>query len=179
MVGVLAAALFAQSARAEDASKERKEAYDATRAEMKQEGRDAKAEAQQTGRDMSAGSQQAAGEAQREMKEEKRETQQEMSETRREARQAAAEGEKKHPLFEGKSNFDVDGKIQKVSKSSITLQREGLPAATLNISKDTKIELDGEHASAQQLKQGQDVKASFNLKGDKAEAVEIKAEKMQ
>jgi hypothetical protein len=157
MAGVMAvAALFAQAAVADDAAKERREAADATSAEMKQEAR----------------------EAQSEMKQEARETQREMQERSAEARTAAAEGEKKHPLFEGKNNFDVEGKIQKMSKNSITLQREDLPAATLVVSKDTKIELDGERASMKQLKQGQDVKASFNLKGEKPEAIEIKAEKL-
>lgn len=167
MVGVVAAALFAQTARADDAAKERREAADATGAQMQQEAREAKGEAQQEAR-----------EAQTEMQQQQAETQREMQERKGEARTAAAEGEKKHPLFEGKNNFDVEGKIQKVSKNTLTLAREDLPPATLNISKDTKIELDGEQASMQQLKQGQDVKASFNLKGEKAEAIEIKAEKM-
>lgn len=96
-------------------------------------------------------------------------------------RQASAgqQHEKKHPLFEGKNNFDVDGKIQKVSKNSITIQRDELPAAELTVSRNTKIELDGDQASMAQLRQGQDVKASFNLNKDKAEAVEIKAEKQK
>jgi hypothetical protein len=168
MVGVLAAALFAQTARAEDAAKERREAADATADQMKQEGREAKTDAQEHAR-----------EAQSDMQKQQAETSKEMQERRAEAREASAKGDKKHPLFEGKNNFDVDGKIQKVSPKSITVAREGLPAATLNISKDTKIELDGEQASMKQLKQGQDVKASFNLKGDKPEAVEVKAEKMK
>jgi len=168
MVGVLAAALFAQTARAEDAAKERREAAAATGDQMKQEGRE-----------MKAGAQQAGDDAQREMREQQAKTKEEMRETQHDARQASAQGEKKHPLFEGKDNFDVEGKIQKVSAKSITVAREGLPAATLNVSKDTKIELDGEQASTKMLKQGQDVKASFNLKGDKPEAVEVKAQKKQ
>jgi Cu/Ag efflux protein CusF len=179
MVGVLAAALFATTARAEDAAKERREAADATSDQMRQEGREAKANAQEAGRDAKAGAQRTGNEAQREMAEQQRETNKDMAERQHDAQQASAKGDKKHPLFEGKNNFDVDGKIQKVSPKSITVAREGLPAATLNISKDTKIELDGEQASMKQLKQGQDVKASFNLKGDKPEAVEVKAEKMK
>ncbi len=81
--------------------------------------------------------------------------------------------------FEGKSNFDVEGKISKVSRDSVTLTREGLPAATLKVSKQTRIEVDGNTATIKQLKQGQDVKASFNLEGDKPLAVEIKAEAMK
>lgn len=179
MLGVMAAALLASTAWADDASKERKEAYDATRSEVKQEGREAQGEMKQAGREAKAETQQAGSEAQREMQKQQHDTQREMAERRGEARTAAAQGEKKHPLFDGKNNFDVEGRIQKISKNSITVQREDLPAATLNVSKDTKIELDGEQASMKQLKQGQEVKASFNLKGDKPEAVEIKAEKME
>lgn len=178
IAGMIAAAtLFAQARAADDAAKERREAADATRAEMKEDTREAGDKMRQEGREAKGEMQQEGREARTEMREQQAETQREMQERRTEARQAAAEGEKKHPLFEGKNNFDVEGKIQKVSKNSITVAREDLPVATLNVNKDTKIELDGEKVSAAQLKTGQDVKASFNLKGDKAEAIEIKAEK--
>jgi len=85
--------------------------------------------------------------------------------------------EKKHPLFEGKKNFDVDGKVTQASADRITIERDDLPAATLHVSPNTKIELDGKQVSAQELTRGQDVKASFNLQGEKAEAVEIKAQR--
>jgi hypothetical protein len=166
MAGVLAvAALFAQGAyAADDPASERREAADATREQMKQEGREAKQEAREAGA---------------EMRQEAREAGAEMKQEGREARAAAQAGqEKKHPLFDGKDNFEVEGKVQKVSKNSITVTREDLPAATLTLSRHTKIELDGDQVSATRLKPGQDVKASFNLRGDKAEAVEIKAEKM-
>jgi hypothetical protein len=171
MAGVIAAALLAQGAWADDAAKERREAADATRAEVKQEGREARAETKQEAR-----------EAQREVKQEGREARESMGSAADRTEQRAAAGmrgqqEKKHPIFDGKDNFEVEGKIQKASKNSITVTREELPAATLSVSQHTKIELDGDQVSASQLKPGQDVKASFNLRGDKAEAVEIKAEK--
>jgi hypothetical protein len=87
--------------------------------------------------------------------------------------------EKKHPLFEGKSNFDLKGKIEQVSANSVTIQRDELPSATLHVSPNTKIEVDGKKVSTQELKRGQDVKASFNLSGDKVEAVEITAEQLK
>ena len=85
--------------------------------------------------------------------------------------------EPKHPLFDGKKNFDLDGKVQDASKDRITIQRKELPPATLHVSPGTKVEVDGKRASTEQLQQGQDVKASFNLHGETAEAVEIKADK--
>ncbi len=79
--------------------------------------------------------------------------------------------------FDGKKNFDLDGKVAKVSKTSITISREDLPPATLGVAKDTKVQLDGDDASIRQLRPGQDVKASFNLDREHPEAVEIKAKR--
>jgi hypothetical protein len=89
-----------------------------------------------------------------------------------------AKNEKKG-TFADAHNFDVKGKVQKVSASSITIRRDDdkLPPVKLSVDKSTKVELDGERASVTQLKQGADVKASFNLREDKPIAVEIKADK--
>lgn len=168
MAGVLAAvALVAPNAGADDAAKERREAADATKAEVKQDAREARSEVKQEGRE----ARQEMKEAGREMKHEGQHAREGMH------RDATARGEKKHPMFEGKNNFDMKGKVLKVSANSITIARDDLPAATLVVSPNTKIELDGERASIKQLLPGQDVKASFNLQGQRAEAVEIKAEK--
>ncbi len=88
-----------------------------------------------------------------------------------------AKVEKKHPLFDGKHNYDVDGKVQKVSKDSITISRDDLPAATLSVSQGTRVQLDGDDVSIERLRPGEDVKASFNLDKEKPEAVEIKAKR--
>lgn len=181
MAGVMAAALLAQGAWADDAAKERREAADATGAEVKQEAREASAETKQEAREAKREVKQEGREAQAEMKQEGREARESMGSAAERTEQRAQAGmrsqEKKHPIFDGKDNFEVEGKVQKASKNSITVTREELPAATLSVSQHTKIELDGNEVSASQLKPGQDVKASFNLRGDKAEAVEIKAEK--
>ncbi len=81
--------------------------------------------------------------------------------------------------FEGKSNFDVKGKIASVSGNALTLRRDDdkLPPVTLHVAGDTKVTLGGDHASLSQLQAGEDVKASFNLEGDKPIAVEVKADK--
>jgi hypothetical protein len=76
-----------------------------------------------------------------------------------------------------KDDFSIEGKVAKVSKNQLTLSREEAPAATLHCDKTTKVEVDGKVATLQQLKPGQEVKASFNLKGDKPHAIEVKAEK--
>ncbi len=78
------------------------------------------------------------------------------------------------PMKEGA--FDISGKVSKVSKGAITLTREKATAATLHVDSRTRIEVDGTQARLSELKPGQDVKASFNLKGDKPMAIEIRAQ---
>jgi hypothetical protein len=173
VLAVAAAAValsWASAVPADDAAKERSEAADATKEEMKQGGRDAekavRGEAERTRGDVAAPDSRTERGGQ-------------PGERSREGAQARMDDEKKHPLFEGKNNFDLDGKVAEVSADKITIQRNELPAATLHVSKNTKVEVDGEKASIGQLKRGQDVKASFNLQGDKVEAVEIKADKLE
>lgn len=86
----------------------------------------------------------------------------------------------RHGEFDGKKNFDVDGKVRQASSGEITIERkDGLPPATLQVGAGTKVEVDGKRASAGDLHPGQDVKASFNLRGSTAEAVEVKAKEAE
>jgi hypothetical protein len=74
-------------------------------------------------------------------------------------------------------NFDIEGRISSVSGDKITISREDLPAAELSLASNTKIELDGDAASAQQLEEGQEVRAKFNLQEDRPIALEVSAER--
>jgi colicin import membrane protein len=161
--GVIAAAAlsWAHVARAEDAAQKRQDAAKATQEEMKQDARDARQKTQQEAQQAREGMSDTANRAGTKMQ------------------HARAAGAQQTSLFEGKSNFDVEGKLSKVSQNSITIQRQDLPAATLKVSKQTKIEVDGQKASVGQLRQGANVKASFNLQEDKPVAVEIKSEKVE
>ncbi len=78
-------------------------------------------------------------------------------------------------LFDGKKNFGVDGTVQKVSKRSITIARDGLPPATLVVARGAKVQLDGNDVAITRLRPGEDVKASFNLDRGTPEALEIQA----
>ncbi|HSD22242.1 MAG TPA: DUF5666 domain-containing protein [Anaeromyxobacter sp.] len=184
IVGALAALAWAQGVRAEDTEK--------AKAEAQEKVQKAEAKAAEETHEAQADAQKKTAEAQKEMREEKAEASEKVQDAREdEARHApgtatgatatgatASRGEKKHPMFEGKDNFEVKGRIESVSASAITVRREELPSAKLRVDRNTKIELDGQHVSASQLKQGQEVKASFNLQDDKPMAVEIKAEKL-
>jgi hypothetical protein len=75
-----------------------------------------------------------------------------------------------------RDSFDIEGKVSKVSKSALTLKRDDGPPATLHVDKSTRVKLDGDQVAITQLKPGQEVKASFDLQGDKPLAGEIKAD---
>jgi hypothetical protein len=166
IVALAAAALFAQGVRAEDAKDKMNKAGQETSGAARMEGQRAREAADRAVNGRGPASEQKAEEAKSPMNGDAHD---------RTAQNAKAE--KKHPLFDGKHNFDVDGKVQHASKDSLTISREDLPPATLSVSHGTKVELDGNQVSADQLKPGEDVKASFNLNKDKAEAVEIKAKR--
>jgi len=154
MAAALAAAvLFAQGARAESAGEKAKEAGSEASGAARMEGQRAKEAADRAVNGTGPADQNAAH------------------------GRTAQNTEKQRSMFEGKDNFDVDGKIQSVSGDKITIARDGLPPATLHVSARTKVELDGDKVSAKQLHQGEDVKASFNLNKDKPEAVEINAKR--
>lgn len=176
MMGALAALTWAQGVRAEDPQE--------AKAEAQEKVQKAEAKASEETQEAKADAQKKTAEAQKELREEKAEAQHKVQDAReKDARHAqgatagAMRTEKRHPTFEGKDNYEVKGRISSVSASSITVRRDELPAAKLRVDRNTKIELDGEHVSAAQLRQGQEVKASFNLQDDKPMAVEIKAEK--
>jgi hypothetical protein len=149
MVGLLAVPLVAAADDRGSTKEESREAAQSARDDMKQAGQDAKEKTHAAGRD-----------------------------AREDMHRASADQKKQRP-FADAHNFDVKGKVQKVSKDSITIRRDEdkLPPAKLGVDHQTKIEVDGQQASWSKVQQGADVKASFNLRNDKPVAVEIKAEK--
>jgi membrane protein involved in colicin uptake len=199
LAGLLAAALGG-SAWADDAQEKRAEAeadLQKEKAEANKDVQKAQAEAQKDTAEAQAKAGEKVGEAEKDAQEKKHDAAQEgtaaggdtgMRDDVRRTNEAGDNaravnqgtgmgmGSDKHPVFT-KDNWDVEGKVQTASASSITVTREDLPAAKLNIDKNTKVELDGNKVSAAQLMPGQEVKASFNLQNDKPMAVEIKAEK--
>ncbi len=92
---------------------------------------------------------------------------------------AARHGGAEAQLFSSQDHFDLKGKVSKVGKSDLTLERKGLPPATLSVVNGTKIQRDGSSAHLSQLKAGDDVRASFNLDRARPIATEITADSGQ
>jgi hypothetical protein len=85
---------------------------------------------------------------------------------------------KRHQLLFGSSErFEIQGKIASVNadQSEITILRNNLPPALLKVEPQTKLQVDGRQATLDQLKAGEDVRASFNLSGRRPIALEVNA----
>ncbi len=172
-LGALAAALAWTGARAEDPQQKQADAQhdvNKAKAEAQQDVSKARADAN---KDVS----QAQSDAQKKVSNAEKKAQDKQADARSDAAKHGARSSDEHPMFGSKDNFEVKGRIASVSSGSITVHRDNLPAAKLDLDKHTKIELDGNRVSASALKPGEDVQASFNLANDKPMAVEIKAKR--
>jgi Cu/Ag efflux protein CusF len=69
----------------------------------------------------------------------------------------------------------VSGTVQKVSKKSIAIQGTGGQMTSLQLVPETLVTVDGQDAKPTQLREGQEVRASFNTVGGKQTAVKIEA----
>jgi hypothetical protein len=67
------------------------------------------------------------------------------------------------------------GTVQKVSKKSIDIQASGGEKTTLRIVPETLVTVDGQSAKSSQIKEGQEVRASYNTVEGKPTAVRIEA----
>lgn len=186
-MGALVGTLAAGAANAQGTAEESKEAANAAAKDAEKAAEKAGDEAKAAGQSAEESMDQQAQKAEQQADQSQGTASGTASEQSDPAAQSASAGsqqrttmqEKQKNLWEGKEKFDIKGKVSKASQNSITVTRDDLPSATLQVSKQTKIEVDGQEASAKQLKPGQEVQASFNLQGNKPIALEIKAEKSE
>lgn len=73
------------------------------------------------------------------------------------------------------AGFELKGKLENVQGNMVTIDREGLPSAVLDVRSDTKVMLDGRQISAATLPEGSSVRAKFQVEGEKIVALEIHA----
>lgn len=74
--------------------------------------------------------------------------------------------------------FQLDGKVQRATRNRLTVTRENLPQASLDIRRETEVMIDGKKAEARDLKEGMDVHAHFQLEGRESVAVKVEATSM-
>ncbi len=81
----------------------------------------------------------------------------------------------KEGTFKREHAFDVRGTMKGAALDGITLARQGLPDADLDVRKQTKVTLDGKPVEVGAIPEGAPVRAKFQLEGQEPVAVEISA----
>ena len=94
---------------------------------------------------------------------------------RPDARSAAVKRFDAQGGFLGARNFMLQGHVAKVSRDAIVVRRDGLPEAKLRLAAGTRIRLDEADVAPTELREGQEVRATFNVEGSTPLAIEIQA----
>ncbi|HEX5750238.1 MAG TPA: hypothetical protein VFZ09_28665 [Archangium sp.] len=81
----------------------------------------------------------------------------------------------KDGTFKADKAFSVNGTVKGEAKEGITLARQGLPDANLDVRDQTKVMLDGKKVEIGAIPEGAQVRAKFQLEGQEPVAVEIHA----
>lgn len=81
----------------------------------------------------------------------------------------------KDGTFKTDKAFSVTGTLKGEAKEGITLARQGLPDADLDVRHQTKVMLDGKKVAVKDIPEGSQVRAKFQLEGHESVAVEINA----
>lgn len=84
-------------------------------------------------------------------------------------------GEQQEKLYQSSRAFDLRGTLGKASGDSITVQRKDLPPVELEVSERTEVLLDGKSVEPNELPEGAQVRAKFQVSGDDILAVHIDA----
>lgn len=81
----------------------------------------------------------------------------------------------KDGTFKTDKAFTVNGTLKGEAMGGITIARQGLPDADLDVRDQTKVMLDGKRVEVGTLPEGAQVRAKFQLEGEQPVAVEINA----
>lgn len=77
--------------------------------------------------------------------------------------------------FKKAHSLNIKGTVKEADDDSVKLSRKDLPDAELDVKPQTVVKLDGKTVRADQLPEGAEVHARFQLSGDNAVAVELRA----
>lgn len=90
---------------------------------------------------------------------------------------AQADDSSKQQAFQNQGQtYEMTGTITKAEKDEVTLTRQGLPNAQLDVvAQKTKVSLSGHAISSDQLQPGMEVRAQFQVVGSDVVATQIQA----
>ncbi|MCY1000287.1 hypothetical protein OWM54_24405 [Myxococcus sp. MISCRS1] len=91
------------------------------------------------------------------------------------ATREASNAQAQDNLFKKEHSLSLKGTLKKADDDSVNLTRKDLPDAELDVKAQTVVMLDGKKVRADQIPEGSEVRARFQLDGDNAVAVELRA----
>ncbi len=77
--------------------------------------------------------------------------------------------------FKKDKSFSASGTLKNTGGGGVTLVRQGLPDANLDVRQETLVLLDGKKVDSSDIPEGSQVRARFQLEGEEIVAVELKA----
>ena len=77
--------------------------------------------------------------------------------------------------FKAEKAYDISGMAKRASAGKLTLERTGLPPATLDVRDETKVTFNGQKVNVGAIPEGAMVRAKFQLEGNATVAVEVTA----
>jgi hypothetical protein len=81
----------------------------------------------------------------------------------------------KEGTFKKDKAFSLNGTLKGAMLGGITIARQGLPDANLDVRKETQVMLDGKKVELKAIPEGAQVRAQFQLEGEETVAVAITA----
>jgi hypothetical protein len=81
----------------------------------------------------------------------------------------------KEGTFKKEKAFTMNGTLKGSAGDGITLARQGLPNADLDVRKETQVMLDGKKVEVGSIPEGAQVRVRFQLEGEEIVAVELNA----
>ncbi len=77
--------------------------------------------------------------------------------------------------FKVAQSFNLRGTLKEATLEGVTIERQGLPAADLDVRDKTAVWLDGKEVKVDAIPEGAQVRAKFQLEGQDIVAVELRA----
>jgi hypothetical protein len=134
-------------------------------------GQAAKEDVNQAAQDTKQGTNQAA----QDVKQEAGQTAQDVKQGADKLAQKAGLATASQGTFKRDKAFSTSGTLKNTGGGGVTLVRQGLPDANLDVRKETLVLLDGKKVDSSAIPEGSQVRARFQLEGEEIVAVELNA----
>ncbi|EPX55060.1 hypothetical protein D187_009566 [Cystobacter fuscus DSM 2262] len=138
-------------------------------------GQAAKEDVSEAARDVKKDTSEAARDVKKDASEVARDVKQDTEKTADKLAQKAGMATASQGTFKKDKAFSTSGTLKNTGGGGVTLVRQGLPDANLDVRQETIVMLDGKKVDSSVIPEGAQVRARFQLEGEEIVAVELNA----